>query len=90
MAVINTLKELLESKERTRYWLWKRSGLAQNTVYRLHDDPKYIPGGDVMDAVCEALEVQPGEWLKWIPKEREMTASPQSLKTSSKSKKRLL
>ena len=70
--MINTLKDLLESRSKTRYWLWKQTGLAQNTVYRLHDDPKYIPGGEVMDAICEALRVQPGEWLKWIPRDEEV------------------
>ena len=65
--MINTLKQLLLSRDRTRYWLWKQTGLSQNTVYRLYDDSSYIPGGEVMDAVCEALEVQPGEWLQWIP-----------------------
>ena len=67
--MINTLKDLLESRKKTRYWLWKETGLAQNTAYRLHDDPKYIPGGEVMDAVCKALNVQPGEWLRYIPEE---------------------
>ena len=67
MAVKNTLKQLMDSKGKTRYWLWKQTGLAQNTAYRLYDDEDYVPGAEVMDAVCEALQVQPGEWIKWVP-----------------------
>ncbi|MCG8362307.1 MAG: helix-turn-helix transcriptional regulator [Pseudanabaenales cyanobacterium] len=71
MTVRNTLKALLKSKGKKRYWLWKETGLSQNTAYRLVDDPSYIPGGEVMDAVCKALRVQPGEWLVWTPDEDE-------------------
>ena len=69
MAVKNRLKEVMDQRGKTRYWLWKNAGLSQNTAYRLYDDDNYIPGGDVMDAVCEALHIQPGEWIQWVPHE---------------------
>lgn len=65
----NTLSELLKTKGKTRYWLWKETGLAQNTAYRVVDDQSYIPGGDVMDRICSVLSVQPGEWLVWLPEQ---------------------
>lgn len=77
----NTLKALLEDRQKTRYWLWKQTGLAQNTAYRLVDDEDYIPGGDVMDSVCEALRVQPGMWLKWIP-QSEISIEPSDIAES--------
>ncbi len=63
MPVRNKIKKLLDSREKTRYWLWKATNLSQNTAYRLYNDPTYIPGGDVMEVVCMALDVQPGDFL---------------------------
>jgi DNA-binding Xre family transcriptional regulator len=71
MVMKNKVRDVLEARGKTRYWLWKATGLAQNTAYKLVDDPFYIPGSDVMDAVCEALQIQPGEWLEWIPGDKE-------------------
>lgn len=67
MAVKNKIKELLESRGKTRYWFWKATDLSQNTAYRLCNDPAYIPGSDVMDVVCRVLDVQPGDFLEYVP-----------------------
>ncbi|MEM9543127.1 MAG: helix-turn-helix transcriptional regulator [Cyanobacteria bacterium P01_E01_bin.42] len=63
MPTRNTIKELLEEKGDTPYRFWKKTGLSQNTAYRLHDDPSYIPGGDVMAKIFEAYGWQPGDYL---------------------------
>ncbi|MBW4469293.1 MAG: helix-turn-helix transcriptional regulator [Stenomitos rutilans HA7619-LM2] len=47
----------------TRYRFWQKTGLARVTAYRLVDDPLYVPGGDVWEKVCAALDCQPGELL---------------------------
>lgn len=67
MAIYNSLKVLLDRREKTRYWLWQQTGLAQNTAYRAVDDSRYVPGEDAMNKICTALECQPGEWLTWVP-----------------------
>lgn len=77
----NALKELMDSRGVTRYRLWKLTGLAQNTAYRLYDDSEYVPGGDVMDSVCAALDCQPGDWLVYIPDESGGKGGKESIAT---------
>lgn len=67
MAIVNRIGNIANEQELTRYRFWKMTGLAQDTAYRLYSDRFYIPGQDVMDAVCAALNLQPGEWLQYIP-----------------------
>lgn len=59
----NKIKELLDSKQITRYQFWKDTGLAQNTAYRLYDDSSYIPGSSVMYKIYLAYSWQPGIYL---------------------------
>ncbi len=59
----------LDAKNLTRYQFWKDTGLAQNTAYRLYDDPTYIPGGTVMDKIPGFYGIQPGEYLEYLPDE---------------------
>lgn len=65
----NKIKPILDDMGKTRYWFWKEAGLSQATAYRLYDDPSYIPTGSVMDRICKALSIQPGEWIEYIPDE---------------------
>jgi DNA-binding Xre family transcriptional regulator len=74
MAMRNRVKTLLDERSKTRYWLMKAGGFTQKTAYRLYDDPDYIPGGDVLDALCKLLGVGPGDVLEYIPDE-EVSAS---------------
>lgn len=72
MAIVNNLKKVIADKRpelTSRYKFWKKSGLAQDTAYRLWSDRLYVPGQEVMDAVCSQLDLQPGEWLQYIPDE---------------------
>lgn len=69
MAVRNLIARVLEEKGMSRYRFWQDSGLARVTAYRLVDDPSYIPGGEVWDKVCCALNCQPGELMEWISDE---------------------
>ncbi|MBW4637045.1 MAG: helix-turn-helix transcriptional regulator [Gloeocapsa sp. UFS-A4-WI-NPMV-4B04] len=68
MTVRNRIKELVDGMSKTRYQFWKETKLAQNTAYRLYDDPDYIPGPTVMDKICKTyLGVQPGDFIVYIP-----------------------
>lgn len=68
MAVRNRIKDLVDEMNKTRYQFWKETKLAQNTAYRLYDDPDYIPGQTVMDKICKTYPgVQPGDFLIYIP-----------------------
>jgi len=58
------LKQLLEARGRTRYWLAKESGIDYNTLARIEraELSNRIELG-VLDEICRALECQPGDIL---------------------------
>jgi putative transcriptional regulator len=60
------LKQLLEERGRTRYWLAKESGIDYDTISRIvvAESSNRIELR-VLDAICTALECQPGELLVW-------------------------
>jgi putative transcriptional regulator len=61
------LKQLLEERGRTRYWLAKESGIDYDTISRIvvAESSNRIELR-VLDAICTALECQPGELLVWV------------------------
>lgn len=61
----NRLKELLEQKARTPYWLAKETGISRTTAYSLIKSRK-IPNEKVMNAICKALQCQPGDWMEYV------------------------
>jgi DNA-binding Xre family transcriptional regulator len=63
----NRVKQLLDGRGKTRYWLMRAGRFTQKTAYRLYDDPEYIPGGEVLDTLCRVLGVQPGDLLEYVP-----------------------
>ncbi|WP_431192511.1 helix-turn-helix domain-containing protein [Stenomitos frigidus] len=71
----NRVKEFLDKtpdpvtgKDKTSaYRFWKLTGLARDTAYKLYNNPDYVPGGEVLDAVCRFYKQQPGEFLVWSP-----------------------
>lgn len=70
MAVRNRVKTFIDSLGITRYQFWKETDLAQNTAYRLYDDPTYIPGSSVLNKICMTYRdkgVQPGDLLAFEP-----------------------
>lgn len=60
----NRLKQVLAEKSKTPYWLAKQAGLSRTTVYALCNNPDRLPDGDVLLAVCTALDIAPGDWLE--------------------------
>lgn len=47
----NTLKEFIDGRGLTVYQFCKETGLPNNTGYRLYNNPRSIPTGEVMDAI---------------------------------------
>ena len=63
------LAAVLKRKGWTPYRLSRETGLTVPTAYRLAD-PDIEFGrftADTLDRLCEALGVQPGELLEWVP-----------------------
>jgi putative transcriptional regulator len=61
------LKQVLEARGRTRYWLEKETGIHFNTLARIeqatHTNRIELR---VLDALCRALQCQPGDLLVWV------------------------
>lgn len=65
----NKIKQFLESRDLSAYRLVKDTGISDTTGYRLAADPTYVPSAKVLEAICEAYNVQPGEILEWVPRD---------------------
>jgi len=58
------LKQLLEERGRTRYWLAKESGINYDTLTRIEQaELSNRIELRVLDEICRALECQPGDIL---------------------------
>ena len=61
------LREVLEARGRTRYWLEKESGIHFNTLARIERaELSNRIELRVLDEICRALECQPGDILVWV------------------------
>ncbi|NDJ16927.1 helix-turn-helix domain-containing protein [Myxacorys almedinensis] len=77
MTVKNTIKAFIEKRGITVYRFRKDVGVAQSTAYDLVNNSGRIPNADVLDKICTAYEIQPGEIIEWIPAARRIeTKSP--------------
>jgi DNA-binding Xre family transcriptional regulator len=74
MAIRNRIKPLVDGMGKSRYRFWKDIGVSQNTAYNLYDDPTQVPTAPVMDKICAAYRVQPGDFLVHIPDEESVAA----------------
>jgi putative transcriptional regulator len=63
------LAEVLKRKGWTPYRLSHETGLTVPTAYRLADPSQRFGRytTDTLDRLCQALDVQPGELLEWVP-----------------------
>ena len=58
------LKELLEERGRSRYWLAKESGIHYDTLSRIEQaESSNRIELRVLDEICRALQCQPGDVL---------------------------
>ncbi|MGA9995307.1 MAG: helix-turn-helix transcriptional regulator [Pyrinomonadaceae bacterium] len=61
------LKDLLETRGRTRYWLARETGIQYKTLARIEQaESSNRIELRVLDEICRALECQPGDILVWI------------------------
>ena len=61
------LKDLLEARGRTRYWLEKESGIHYNTLARIERaELSNRIELRVLEEICRALECEPGDILIWV------------------------
>lgn len=63
----NKVKKFLEHRGLTAYRMIHDAKISDTTGYKLAADPTYIPSAKVLEALCEAYQVQPSEFLEWIP-----------------------
>ena len=57
----SNLAVLLAERRMKMYQLAEKAGISRNTVSAVYNDGWKMISRDVMDAICEALEVQPGD-----------------------------
>ena len=73
------LKQLLEARGRTRYWLAKESGLDYNTLARIERaEASNRIELRVLDELCRALQCQPGDLLVWTNENQETRRAQKS------------
>ena len=61
------LKQVLEARGRTRYWLEKESGIHYNTLARIERaELSNRIELRVLEEICRALECEPGDILIWV------------------------
>jgi putative transcriptional regulator len=63
------LKELLEARGKSRYWLAQETGIQFNTLTRIEraESSNRIELR-VLDEICRALQCQPGDLLIFVDK----------------------
>jgi putative transcriptional regulator len=60
------VKELLQERSRTFYWLAKQTGISHTTLWRLKKGKAYGVTLDTLDKICQALDCQPGDILRYV------------------------
>lgn len=59
-----TLKEALEEKNKSMYWLVQVTGIAQSTISKLANSKTTKIDFEVLEKICLALECQPDKIIK--------------------------
>ena len=73
------LKDVLESRGRTRYWLAQETGIQFKTLARIERaEASNRIELRVLDEICRALECQPGDLLVRIDDKAESKRSQKS------------
>lgn len=62
----NKIKEFIDKRGITVYQFRQQTGIANKTAYDLVNKPEQYPAREVMDKICSAYRVQPGELLEWV------------------------
>lgn len=67
MPMRNRVKGIVEGKGITPYRFWKDVGCSRDVAYKLVNNSSYIPREIVLEAICRAYSLQPGDLLEYIP-----------------------
>jgi putative transcriptional regulator len=62
------LKELLKEQDRTLYWLRNQTGIRYATLLNMREGKTVRVELPALEALCRALEVEPGDLLLLKPK----------------------
>ena len=75
------LKDLLESRGLSRYWLANETGIEYKTLMRI-EAAKSSNRIElrVLDGICRALQCQPGDLLVWIDDAQESKRAQKSVR----------
>jgi putative transcriptional regulator len=66
------LRDLLEARGRSRYWLAQETGIEYKTLMRIERaELSNRIELRVLDEICRALECQPGDLLVWVDDEQQ-------------------
>lgn len=71
----NRIKGIVERKGITPYRFWKDVGCSRDVAYKLFNDSSYIPRETVLEAICRAYDLQPGDLIEYIPDKKAAHAS---------------
>ncbi len=58
------IKEVLEKRRRTFYWLSKQTGISHTTLWRLKKGKALGINFTTLEKICQALECEPADVLK--------------------------
>jgi putative transcriptional regulator len=64
MAIEIRIKEVLEQRGRTSYWLSKETGISHTTLWRLKKGKALGINFATLEKICRSLECDPGDVLK--------------------------
>lgn len=62
MVTLNVL-ELLEKKNKTKYWLWKQLGMSYGNYHKMINNETSSIKFSTIDTLCNVLECTPNELL---------------------------
>ena len=60
------IDELLETRERSFYWLAKQTGISHTTLWRLKKRKAFGINFETLERMCRTLECQPGDILSHV------------------------
>jgi putative transcriptional regulator len=63
------LKELLEARQKTRYWLAQHTRLFPITISNLYNEKTQGVDFATLSEICRELECQPGDLLIYVNEE---------------------
>ena len=66
--IIVKLKELLQKRNKSAYWLAKQTNISQNAMGKIVNGEPASLRFDTLDKICDVLECEVEDILQHIPK----------------------